>query len=250
MNRRDFSRWLGAAILTSPRRAPPPSNLVHHLMRHAQPQPTTVAGIRIVDSPIARQAQDFARTAYEPYLLNHAMRTYLFGSLIGKAMRLAWDEELVFLAAILHDIGLTSAHMGPLPFEVQGAQAAREFLHGHGVPPDRADIVWDGIALHPTVIAEFKRPEIHLIAAGAAADVTGSGLDTVPPDARAAVLHYAPRLGFKQAFVHSCAGVVRRFPGAASRSFMRDIGERYVPGFDPPNICDAIDHAPFDDASG
>ena len=54
-----------------------------------------------------------------------------------------------------------------------------------------------------------------------------------------------PRLGFKKAFVKGCADVVRRFPRGATRSFMRDIGERHVPGFQVPNICDAIERAPF-----
>ena len=177
------------------------------------------------------------------------MRTFLFGSLIGKAMKLTWDEELVFLFAIRHDVGLTEQHMGPLPFELSGAQAARAFLHEHGVSSERANVVWDGIALHPTMVAEFKQPEIALIAAGAAADVTGSGLDAVSADARAAVLHHAPRLGFKRAFVRSCADVVRRYPRAASRSFMRDIGERYVPGFSETTICDVIEHASFAEGS-
>jgi len=245
MDRREFGRWIAAAIVT--RSLPRTSNIVTRMHHHPETQPTVVAGIRIVDSTIAKQAEQFARAAYQPYLFNHAMRTFLFGSLIGKAMKLEWDEELVFLAAIMHDLGLTVQHMGPLPFELSGAQAARAFLHGHGVSTERANVVWDGIALHPTMVAEFKQPEVALIAAGAAADVTGSGLDAVSADARAAVLHYAPRLGFKHAFVHSCADVVRRYPRVASRSFMRDIGERYVPGFSEPNICDAIEHAPFEE---
>jgi hypothetical protein len=71
----------------------------------------------------------------------------------------------------------------------------------------------------------------------------------VSADARAAVLHHAPRLGFKRAFVRSCADVVRRYPRAASRSFMRDIGERYVPGFSETTICDVIEHASFAEGS-
>jgi len=136
--------------------------------------------MRQMDSTIAKQAEQFARAAYEPYLFNHAMRTFLSGSLIGKAMKLEWDEELVSLAAIMHDLGLTAQHMGPLPFELSGAQAARAFLHGHGMPTERAN-------------------------------------------------------------------VVRRYPRAASRSFMRDIGECYVPGFSGPNICDAIEQEPFEE---
>lgn len=108
-------------------------------------------------------------------------------------------------------------------------------------------MVWDAIAMHPLVLAEFKRPEIALVAAGAGADVVGAGLGAVAAEDRAAVVRAFPRLGFKHAFVATCAGVAARYPRGATRSFMRDIAEREVPGFHPPNICDAIAAAPFEE---
>jgi hypothetical protein len=81
--------------------------------------------------------------------------------------------------------------------------------------------------------------------AGAGADVVGSDLEKIPENVKAAVLNAFPRLDFKHAFVETCAGVVQRYQRAASRSFMRDIGERNVEQFHPTNICDLIERAPF-----
>ncbi len=204
-----------------------------------------IAGIPLVDSVLCRKATELAQECYQPYLFNHAMRTYLFGALIGRSEKMDFDMELLYLACILHDIGLTSRFMGERPFEIEGAEAAQKFLECQGLSKVKSTIVWDGIAMHPLAIASFKQPEIALVSAGAGADVVGSDLEKIPESAKAAVVNAFPRLDFKHAFVKTCAGVVRQFPRGASRSFMRDIGERNVEQFHPTNICDLIEGAPF-----
>jgi hypothetical protein len=208
-------------------------------------RPKTVAGIALIDSKIARLATELARDTSPEYLFNHAARTFLFGALIGNASNLKFDSEILYLACILHDLGLTDRFAGPLPFEIQGAEAARAFLTENGLPSDQANVTWDGIAMHSSAIASFKQPEIALVSAGVGADVLGSDLEKIPESAKAAVMNAFPRLDFKHAFVKSCTGVVRQFPEGASRSFMRDIGERNVEHFHPTNICDLIERAPF-----
>jgi hypothetical protein len=151
----------------------------------------------------------------------------------------------LYLACVLHDLGLTTRFAGDMPFEIQGADAAVRFLQQGGCAKRRAMTVWDGIAMHPYAIASHKQPEIALVAAGAAADVIGSDLSRVTARDQAEVIRAYPRLQFKQAFVVTCADVVRQHPRGASRSFMRDIGERYVPDFRVGNICDAIETSPF-----
>jgi hypothetical protein len=204
-----------------------------------------IAGIPLVDSVLCRKATELAQECYQPYLFSHAMRTYLFGALVGRSEKMDFDMELLYLACILHDIGLTSRFMGERPFEIEGAEAAQKFLERQGLSKVKSTIVWDGIAMHPLAIASFKQPEIALVSAGAGADVIGSDLDKIPESAKAAVVNAFPRLDFKHAFVKTCAGVVRQFPRGASRSFMRDIGERNVEQFHPTNICDLIEGAPF-----
>ena len=82
-----------------------------------------VAGIRIVNTKIAKATDDLSRSASPHYLYNHAVRTYPFGALIGRATRLTFDEELLYLASILHDLGLTERFIGAKPFEIEGADA-------------------------------------------------------------------------------------------------------------------------------
>ncbi len=211
------------------------------------PLPKVVAGIAIVDSKIATEATKLAQEASPPFLFNHAVRTFLFGALTGKASDLKVDHELLYIACILHDIGLTEQFVGDLPFEIQGAQAASRFLEEHGLAKDKSAIVWDGIAMHASAIGEFKQPEIALVGAGAGADVIGPDFSVIKKADMNAVVRAFPRLKFKAEFANTCAGVVRKHPRGASRGFMRDIGERYVPNFHPQNICDSIIQAPFDE---
>jgi hypothetical protein len=212
-----------------------------------EPLPTAVAGVRLVDSKIAKIATELTRTSSPAYLFNHAVRTFLFGSLVGRARRQSFDEEVLYLACILHDLGLTEQFQGDLPFEIQGAEAAKHFLEEHAYAPDKAGLVWDGIAMHPSLIGQFKQPEIALVGEGAGADVIGPDFSEIKKADVEAVLQAFPRLKFKDAFVKTCADVVRKHPRGASRSFMRDIGERYVPGFHPRNFCDLVVQAPFEE---
>jgi hypothetical protein len=130
-----------------------------------------VAGVRLVDSKIAKLATEFSRSVSPPYLFNHAVRTFLFGSLAGRALGQKFDEEILHLACVLHDLGLTERFQGDPPFEIHGAEAARLFLDAHSYAKEKIRIVWDGIAMHVSPIGQFKQPEIALVGEGAGADV-------------------------------------------------------------------------------
>ena len=254
MKRRDLIKALGAVALSGSIGAPgvhaqppKPSSKSSESNAPPGPLPKVVAGIAFVDSKIATEATKLAQEASPPFLFNHAARTFLFGALTGKASGLKVDHELLYIACILHDIGLTEQFVGDLPFEIQGAQAASRFLEAHGLAKDKSAIVWDGIAMHAAAIGEFKQPEIALVGAGAGADVVGPDFSVIQKAEVNEVVRAFPRLKFKGEFVKTCASVVRQHPRGASRGFMRDIGERYVPDFHPPNICDAITQAPFDE---
>lgn len=207
--------------------------------------PSSVAGVALPDSKIARQATDLARTVSPPYLFNHCVRTFLWGSLAGRAMGKSFDEEMLYLACILHDLGLTDRYQGDSPFEIQGAEAARHFLEDNGFSKQSAEIIWDGIAMHASPIGGFKRPEIALVGEGAGSDVLGPDPARIHADVVAEVHKAFPRLGFKIAFVKTCADVVRKYPRGASAGFMRDVRERYATDYHPKNFCDRIEGAPF-----
>jgi len=245
MNRRDFGKKITATAIAAYAGSPPSFSKTKGEVAPALRKMQVIAGVRIVDSRIAQQAGELSREASPPYLFNHALRTFIFGSLIGKAQSLKFDEELLYLACILHDLGLTERFAGDLPFEIAGAQAAGRFLLDHHYSEERVKIVWDGIAMHPLAIGQYKQAEIFLVGEGAGADVLGPPPERVAENVKNDVIASVPRLGFKEAFVHTCSEVIRRHPSSAGRTFMRDIAERNVSGFKPPNICDLIATAPF-----
>jgi hypothetical protein len=209
------------------------------------PLPSVVAGVRLVDSEIAKRATEFSRTVSPPYLFNHAVRTFLFGSLVGRALGQKFDEEVLYLACILHDLGLTERFEGDPPFEIQGAEAAKHFLEEHAYAKEKIEIVWDGIAMHASPIGQYKQPEISLVGEGAGADAIAPDFSQIKKSDVDEIVKAFPRLKFKDAFVKTCADVVRKHPRGASSSFMRDIRERYVPEFHPKNFCDRLAEGPF-----
>jgi hypothetical protein len=212
------------------------------------PIPAEVAGVKLPDSKLARDATDFTRGLSAPVVFNHVLRTYLFGELLGRARKLKFDRELFYLGAVLHDLGQTERFMGKQRFEVDGADAAAEFLKGKGVPKGSIEVVWDAVALHTSFgIVQRKRPEIALVNAGAGADVVGFGIDQLPKEAVAQVIAAFPRPGFKKAYQKVLAEVVARKPETAAGNFLAAVGERHVPGYKAPHICDLMDAAPFAD---
>ena len=205
-----------------------------------------LAGIKVTDTPLVRDAVELARTSLEPYLFNHVMRSWLFGVLLSESAELAPDPELLAVAAVLHDLGLTDRYTGENRFEVDGANAARAFLKGRGISTQQTQVVWDAIALHTTrSIALHKEPEVVMTHSGIAVDVLGVGLDRIPQDKQRAVLTEFPRLAFKNQFQACLCNVVRRKPATTNDNILRDFGTRYVEGFTPPNFADLVADAPF-----
>ena len=108
------------------------------------------AGIKVPDTALVRDAIDLSRTLLEPFLFNHVMRSWLFGILLSKTAEVKPDAELLAVAAILHDLGLTERYTAENRFEVDGANAAREFMKDRGISAQQTQVVWDAIALHTT----------------------------------------------------------------------------------------------------
>ena len=205
-----------------------------------------IAGIRLPDSRLALEATELAREASSPMLFNHVMRSYFFGELLARTRGLKYDSELVYLATVLHDLGLTERFRGPFRFEVDGANAAREFLKARGVPPENTTLVWDAIALHSSPgIALHKEPEVVVAALGIGIDVPGFGADELPSGALEQVVAAYPRLRFKTAFMDQLIEMAKRKPQVTFGSFLVDVGYRHVPGFSCPNFCDLMTGAPF-----
>jgi hypothetical protein len=208
--------------------------------------PSSIAGVTIPDTPLAREATIEARSAEPAEIFNHSLRTFLFAELIAKAKGLRHDAEVVYVAAILHDTGLTPAHMSKTErFEVDGANLAREILSRHGVVSARADLVWDAISLHDSAgIARWKSAEVMLVNAGVAADF-GAHLDLMRRSDIIAVLARASRTNFVPVFLEAIASVAKQKPNATGNCFVTDVAYRMVPGFHLENFCDEVREDPF-----
>ncbi len=205
-----------------------------------------IAGVAIPDTPLAMEALAIARSVEPAPILNHSLRTYLFAELIAKAKNIHHDVEIVYVASILHDTGLSAKYMSAAnPFEVDGANVAQSLLARHGVSQSRTSLAWDAIALHDNGgIARHKQTEVMLVNAGVAADF-GASLDTIGGTGIVAVLDAAPRAHFVDAFLAAAAVVAKRKPFASAHSFVADVGYCKVPGFHLPSFCDEVKPDPF-----
>lgn len=205
-----------------------------------------IAGIRVPDTPVAREATRIARSTEPVEIFNHSLRTYLFAQLIGKAKGIQHDVELVYVASILHDTGMSSKFMSDRnPFEVDGADVARKLLASHGISESRQQLAWDAVALHDNGgIAQHKQPEVLLVNAGVGADF-GAYLDELTRTDIIAVLKAAPRAHFIDVFMNAAAAVAKKKPLACAHSFVADVGYCKVPGFRLPSFCDAVKEDPF-----
>jgi hypothetical protein len=205
-----------------------------------------LAGIKVLDTTLVRDAVELSRSLLEPYLFNHVMRSWLFGILLSEGAKPAPDPELLAVSAVLHDLGLTDRYTAENRFEVDGANAARAFLKDRGISTQQTQVVWDAIALHTTPsIALHKEPEVVMTHAGITVDVIGIGLDRIPQDKLRAVLTEFPRLVFKNQFKERLCSVVRRKPATSFDNFLRDFGCRYIEGFTAPSFADLFANAPF-----
>ncbi|HET9387297.1 MAG TPA: HD domain-containing protein [Gemmatimonadales bacterium] len=207
-----------------------------------------IAGVGVPDSPLITEAIDYARTLYDPYLFNHAMRSWLFAAKIGQSKGIDCDLEVVALGTILHDIGLSPAVSGSNRFEVNSAAAARSFVKERGISDRRAQLIWDLVALNSTVsIALHKEPEVAVSTMGIGLDYGGFFFDLIPSEDMTEILRAFPRLKMKTQFAEACCRFVSAKPETSSDNFLRDFGERFVPGYKPVSTVDLLMNAPFEE---
>jgi len=207
-----------------------------------------IASVTVPDSPLVTEVVEYAQKLYDPYLFNHAMRSWLFAAKIGQSKGIDCDLEVVAVGTILHDIGLSAAVPGPNRFEVNAAAAARSFVNERGMSPRRAQLVWDLVALNSTPsIALHKEAEVAVGTMGIGLDYGGFFFDLVPPADMTDILRAYPRLEMKTRFAEACCRLVTAKPETSSDNFLRDFGERFVPGYKPLSTVDLLMNAPFEE---
>jgi hypothetical protein len=195
------------------------------------------------DSCLAREITQYVRGTASDMLFHHSARVYWWGALEGKRLGLAFDPELLYAAAMFHDIGITPHYHGSRQrFEVDGANAARDFLRGHGIAGQDIERVWLAIALHTTPgIPEHLRPEIRLVQAGARMDMVGRGIDAIPAAERDAVLAAHPRgHDFAHQVIDTFHEGLKHRPETTFGTFNDDFLAFKDPTFRRGNLCSLL----------
>jgi HD superfamily phosphodiesterase len=201
-----------------------------------------VAGIVIPDTPLVREITEYIRDTQDELLFNHSRRVFLFGALQGHRGGLQPDLELLYAGAMFHDIGLTESYRtSMLRFEVDGANAARDFLLERGVDEAAARKVWLSIALHTTPnVPEFLEPEIALVTVGVETDVLGIGRNDLSAEAIEAVTAAHPRPDFKNRILRAFTDGMKHRPRSTFGTVNADVLQHFDDSFVRDDFVDII----------
>lgn len=200
----------------------------------------TIGGVAIPDSVFAREVTELVRDTTPALLFHHSSRVYYFGALAGRRASLEFDAELLYAGSMFHDLGLTPAYSSADErFEVDGANAARDFMRRHGVGQADIDIVWTAIALHTTPgIPKHMHPVVALVTAGVEMDVLGLTYRDYSDDEREAVVHAHPRTAhFKEDIIDAFYEGIRHKPETTFGNVKADVLADKDPHFHRGDFC-------------
>lgn len=170
------------------------------------------------ETATARAALEVATAYCSPALVNHCLRSYVWGASYGVSKGIEFDAELLYVAAMLHDIGLVAEFDShTVPFEEAGGHVAWVLGAGAGWPVDRRSRVVEVIVRHMWDEVDVGvDPEGHLLAIATGLDVSGRDADSWPADLRTEVVHRIPRLTFGEEFLRCFADQARRKPASSA----------------------------------
>lgn len=207
----------------------------------------TIASVSVPDTALVARAMEEARAVSEPYLFNHAVRSWLFAVQVAELQGIRYDEEVVSVASLLHDVGLTKRYQGERRFEIEGADAARTLAREQAVDERRAQLIWYCVALNATLsVSPYAEPEVGICTVGAGVDFAGFLAERIPEWIMESILAAFPRLQMKRRMTECLAGIARARPQTTHDNFVRDFGERFVAGYNSPtSSVDLLSKAPF-----
>jgi hypothetical protein len=204
-----------------------------------------LGGIKVPDTPLITRAMELARLHSDPYLFNHAVRSWLFAVRLGQLQDVTYDPEVVAVGTLLHDLGLTDSFTGPRRFEIEGAHAARAFAREQGLDERQLQLIWDSVALNSTPsIGLFKEAEVALVTAGIGVEF-GFQYGAIPPAEMQSILAAFPRFEMKRRFKADVCRIVETKPETTYDNWTADFGQRFVPGYTRPSSVDYLNNAPF-----
>ncbi|KAH6649248.1 hypothetical protein F5144DRAFT_1868 [Chaetomium tenue] len=204
----------------------------------------TIARVSVVDTPLVRAAQRFARDHGDDTVYNHVMRCWLLGTLMlqhNTTLQSIVDPEVHAVALLLHDLGFERTPNSTIVtldhrFEVDGAIAARKFIRAHSQgrhwEERRVQLVWDAIALHGEHrFSFFKEPEVETVSKSVTLDFSGPDFGISEAE-YAAVLEVFPQAeNFKDSVVETMSWLCRTKPEMTYETFMQGYGDRFVEGY-------------------
>lgn len=202
----------------------------------------------VPDSKLARAVTEFVRDNETELLFNHSSRVYLFGALAGLHRGLRFDRELLYTGAMFHDLGLMPDHSSAAErFEVDGANAARDFLRSHGISEADIYTVWTAIALHTTPgIPVHMHPVVALVTAGVEMDVLGLTYGEYTDVEREAVVSAYPRTeNFKEDIIQAFFDGIQHKPDTTFGNVKADVIADKTLGFVKGNFCSVIRSSPW-----
>src|SRR6266404_156864 len=204
---------------------------------------SSVTGVVIPDSKLAREVTELVRDTEPPLLFHHSSRVYYWGALTGNRRRLRFEPELLYAGAMFHDMGLTPAHASAHErFEVDSANAARDFLRSHGIAEREIETVWTAIALHTTPgIPPHMHPIIALVTAGVEMDVLGIAFSEFTDAEREVVVRAHPRPShFKEEIIQAFYDGFHHKPETTFGTVNADVLADKDLSFRPENFCRVI----------
>ena len=201
----------------------------------------------VPDTQLTREASGLLREFSVPLLFNHSHRVFFWANELGRQSGKKFDSELLFICAAFHDLGLLKKFSSATDrFEVDGANAARQFLERHGVPGARIQTAWDAIALHTTPgIAQYKQLEVELLFNGVGLDVLGIGYETFPADLRKTVVARFPRTNFKEDIAEAFLGGFQHKTQSTEGTCNEDICSYFIRNYKRSNFYEQIQDSPF-----
>jgi hypothetical protein len=191
--------------------------------------PREIRKLRAPDTAAVRRTEQVAVEACTRSLLNHSVRSFAWGALLGLSESRQFDAEVFYVAALMHDIGLMPAYDRGGCFEVDGGDAARELLREVGWSGERADIAGDAVRDHWHGPEGEDHVEALLLAYGTSVDVSGWRTPEFDDRVRAAVVAAFPRENFKRHFVDLIADQAARKPHCtAAEAWQRGFAQRVL----------------------
>jgi len=179
----------------------------------------------VPDTAAARTAREVADACCTPALAAHSHRSYLWAARYAADRGIAYDAELLYVAAMVHDIGLVPVFdSATVPFEEAGGAVGWVFAAGAGWPAERRERVREVVVRHmadATDLPVERDPEGHLLELATALDVSGRDPGHWPADVRAEVLERYPRAGFAGEFLGCFQQQAERKPGSPAAQFVR-----------------------------